>query len=99
MFAAFPLKPRQPRFVNGVGTSVPCHGARYRHAEYYGRRRVRGFLALTRVVFFVPELARVARCEVSVFVAGFVFLAGILLPFFALDCWDRFGTAETGVEI
>ena len=60
---------------------------------------MRGFLALTRVVVMVPALARVARCKVSVFVASFVFLAGILLPFFALDCWDRSRTADTGVEI
>ena len=48
-------------------------------------RRVRRFLALARVVFFVPELARVARCKAtSVFDAGLVFLADNLL-FFALD--------------
>jgi hypothetical protein len=58
-------------------------------------RRVRHFLALARVVFFVPELARVARCKVaSVFAAGLVFLADIL-PFCALG----FGTVKAGFGV
>ena len=87
----------EPRFVTGVDTSVPCHGVPIASLEYYGRRRVRRFLALARVVFFVPELARVVRRKAtSVFAAGSVFLADIL-PFCALDCWGCFGKAGFGV--
>ena len=63
------------RPFRAIGVPIPS-------LEYYGRRRVRRFLALARVVFFVPELARVARCKAtSVFAAGFVFLADILFLF------------------
>ena len=81
------------RPFRAIGVPIPS-------LEYYGRRRLRRFLALARVVFFVPELARVARCKAtSVFAAAFVFLADILFPFFALDCWGRFGTVKAGFGV
>lgn len=64
-----------------------------------GHPRVRRFLALARVVFFVPEQARVARCKAtSVFAARLVFPADIL-PFCGLECWGRFGTVKAGFGV
>src|SRR5258705_4021090 len=81
------------RPFRAIGVPIPS-------LEYYGRRRVRSLLALARVVLFVPELARVARCKAtSLFAAAFVFLADILIPFCALDSWGRFGTANAGFGV
>ena len=102
MFAAFAAQTpiaeirQRGRYVR----SVPLGGVPIPSLEYYGRRRVRRLLALARVVFFVPELARVARCKAtSVFAAAFVFLADILFPFCALDSWGLFGTTKAGFGV
>jgi hypothetical protein len=81
------------RPFRAIGVPIPS-------LEYYGRRRVGSLLALARVVLFVPELARVARCKAtSVFAAAFVFLSDILFPFCALDSGGRFGTAKAGFGV
>ena len=77
------------RPFRAIGVPIPL-------LEYYGRRRVGSLLALARVVLFVPELARVARCKATSVFAAFVFLSDILFPFCALDSGGRFGTATAG---